>query len=229
MLPGLILPLQQARSPPRPRSVVQRRQRGPQHGWFGSCAPKGAPRASFAGTPRGAGTWPCPQRVCESWWHLTTPLAPAAVPSSPPPARPPPPAAVLLIFLPTWLRKAKTALQGDRATRAVCSCSTASAPSRGITKNLRGCSIHPWPPTTSSARPLRLQRGIDRPWRGLMATCKSPRRARHPGWGEEEDLAAGSRGISSDLWALKERGAKLSLLGLQSCGRSPPRGRRVPL
>lgn len=156
MLPSLILPLQQARSPPRPRSVVQRRQRGPQHGWFGSCAPKGAPRASFAGTPRGAGTSPCPQRVCESWWHLATPPAPAAVPSSPPPPWPPPPAAALLplaaalgsllIFLPTWLGKAKTAPQGDRATRAVCSCSTASARSRGITKNLRGCSIHPGPP-----------------------------------------------------------------------------------
>lgn len=63
-----------------------------------------------------------------------------------------------------------------------------------------------------------------------MATCKSPWRAQHPGWGEEEDLAAGSRGISSDLWDLKERGAKLSSLGLQSCSRGPPQGTpRVPI
>lgn len=136
----------------------------------------------------------------------------------------------LLILLQTWLGKAKIALQRDGAAGAICSCSTASAQSRGIARNLRGCSVHPRPPVTLAARPLRLQRGSDRLWRGLMAARKSPRRAQHPGWGEEEDLAAGSRGISSDLLDLEERGAKFSLLGLRSCGRRPPeRMPRVPI
>lgn len=54
---------------------------------------------------------------------------------------------------------------------------------------------------------------------GLMAACSSPQRALHLGWGEEEeDLAAGSRGISRDLLALKERGAKFYLSEQESCG-----------
>lgn len=59
---------------------------------------------------------------------------------------------------------------------------------------------------------------------GLMVVCSLPQRALHLGWGEEEeDLAAGSRGISRDLLDLKERGAKFYLSEQESCrqGTSP--------
>lgn len=62
-----------------------------------------------------------------------------------------------------------------------------------------------------------------------MVACCLPQRALHLGWGEEEeDLAAGSRGISRDLLDLKERGAKFYLSEQDSCRQGTPEDAACP-
>lgn len=104
----------------------------------------------------------------------------------------------------------------------MCSSST-SALAWGINQNLsKECSSFP----ATAKGDIRAATGPLCPdddyslLQGLMVVCSLPQRALHLGWGEEEeeDLAAGSKGISRDLLDLKERGAKFYLSEQESRG-----------
>lgn len=125
-------------------------------------------------------------------------------------------------------RESEGSMHRHRAA-VLCSSST-STPSWGTTQNLsKGCSSLPvtaMRDISAATRPLCPDDG-NASLQSLMVACSLPQRALHLGWGkEEEDLAAGSRGISRDLLDLKERGAKIYLS--ESCGQGTPEDAACP-